>query len=285
MSSSWRRRSRRAQAAHASHSCALADAVVAAALQKDDSSHLHQFIIHAALDMVEERAWDTASMYLKARAALVRSHRFRAGAAARACTARQRRRLTAARMRRCRTVVQVVDKFNDLLVSCYNTAGHARLLLLHDSRLSEESIRAFFQEVHELYVKARAARRSLRCRGRAARAAALDADAARLFRRRSCSTPSTRPPRPSPRRDSMRSCALERRNTCRRGRRSAAGSLVRRYKRTLAGRRAQERRRAVARTHVRVMHARLARYVLCLSKRQAHAHVRAPTQQRHPRSC
>ena len=50
----------------------------------------------------------------------------------------------------------MVDKFNDLLVSCYNTAGHARLLLLHDSRLSEESIRAFFQDVHELYVKARA---------------------------------------------------------------------------------------------------------------------------------
>jgi hypothetical protein len=48
-----------------------------------------------------------------------------------------------------------VDKFNDLLVSCYNTAGHARLLLLHDSRLSEENIRAFFQEVHELYLKAR----------------------------------------------------------------------------------------------------------------------------------
>jgi hypothetical protein len=51
-----------------------------------------------------------------------------------------------------------VDKFNDLLVSCYNTAGHARLLLLHDSRLSEENIRGFFQEVHELYLKARCGR-------------------------------------------------------------------------------------------------------------------------------
>lgn len=49
----------------------------------------------------------------------------------------------------------MVDKFNDLLVSCYSTAGHTRLLLLHDSRLSEESMRTFFQEVHELYVKAR----------------------------------------------------------------------------------------------------------------------------------
>ena len=48
---------------------------------------------------------------------------------------------------------QVVDKFNDLLVSCYTTAGNARLLLLHDSRVGEEAVRAFFQEVHELYLK------------------------------------------------------------------------------------------------------------------------------------
>lgn len=51
----------------------------------------------------------------------------------------------------------MVDKFNDLFVSCYTTAGRARLLLLHDSRLSEEAVRLFFQEVHELYIKARAA--------------------------------------------------------------------------------------------------------------------------------
>lgn len=36
-------------------------------LQKDDSSHLHQLILHASLDVVEERVWDTPSMYLKAR--------------------------------------------------------------------------------------------------------------------------------------------------------------------------------------------------------------------------
>ena len=80
--------------------------------QRDDTAHLHQLILHAALDVVEEREWDTPSMYLK-----------------------------------------VVDKFNDLLVSCYTTAGHTRLLLLHDSRLGEEGIRLFFQEAHELYLK------------------------------------------------------------------------------------------------------------------------------------
>ena len=50
-------------AAPGADACAAADA-----LQKDDSTHLHQFILHAALDMVEERVWDTSSMYLKARA-------------------------------------------------------------------------------------------------------------------------------------------------------------------------------------------------------------------------
>ena len=73
-----------------------------------------------------------------------------AGRARFALPPRRPARLRSAERRRVR---QVVDKFNDLLVSCYSTAGHTRLLLLHDSRLGEESLRAFFAEVHELYVK------------------------------------------------------------------------------------------------------------------------------------
>lgn len=46
---------------------ARAGMTAVSSLQKDESSHLHQFILHAALDMVEERLWDTNSCYLKAR--------------------------------------------------------------------------------------------------------------------------------------------------------------------------------------------------------------------------
>jgi len=86
---------------------------IGSAPKKDESAHLHQFILHAALDIVQDMEWTTNSMYLK-----------------------------------------VVDKFNELLVSVYVMAGHAKLMLLHDLR-NEDGIRQFFQEVHELYIKSR----------------------------------------------------------------------------------------------------------------------------------
>ena len=86
-------------------------ASVLLALQREDNSHLNQFIIHAALDMVDEAVWGTQSMQFKS-----------------------------------------VDKFNDFLISAFVTAGHVKLMLLHDVR-NEEGIRNFFHDVHELYVK------------------------------------------------------------------------------------------------------------------------------------
>ena len=79
--------------------------------RREDNSHLNQFIIHAALDMVDDSVWGTQSMLFKA-----------------------------------------VDKFNDYIISSFVTAGHVKLMLLHDVR-NEDGIRNFFHDVHELYVK------------------------------------------------------------------------------------------------------------------------------------
>ncbi|KAG8071433.1 hypothetical protein GUJ93_ZPchr0006g43121 [Zizania palustris] len=87
------------------------EAEVGSAPKKEDQAYQHQFILHAALDVVQDLAWTTSAMFLKS-----------------------------------------VDRFNDLVVSVYVTAGHTRFMLLHDSR-SEDGIKSFFQEVHELYIK------------------------------------------------------------------------------------------------------------------------------------
>merc|ERR1712186_304037 len=79
---------------------------------REDSPHLDQFVIHAALDLVDELMWTTSSMFLR-----------------------------------------VVDKFNDFHVSAFCTAGRTRFMLLHKNR-NEEAIRAFFSELHGLYIKA-----------------------------------------------------------------------------------------------------------------------------------
>ncbi|KAJ1492491.1 hypothetical protein T484DRAFT_1930985 [Baffinella frigidus] len=48
--------------------------------------------------------------------------------------------------------LKTVDKFNDRSISAYVTPTHAKMLLLHDGK-SEDSVRSFFNEVHELYLK------------------------------------------------------------------------------------------------------------------------------------
>ncbi|KAK7350925.1 hypothetical protein VNO77_09987 [Canavalia gladiata] len=98
------------------------EAEVGVAAKREDAAQLHQFILHAALDIVQDLAWTTSAMYLKS-----------------------------------------VDRFNELVVSVYVTAGHilyffldfiihTRFMLLHDSR-NDDGIKSFFQEVHELYIK------------------------------------------------------------------------------------------------------------------------------------
>jgi len=48
--------------------------------------------------------------------------------------------------------LKVVDKVNHQQVSAFLTAGNVKLMLLHTGK-SDDSIKNFFQEVYELYVK------------------------------------------------------------------------------------------------------------------------------------
>ena len=50
------------------------------------------------------------------------------------------------------TFLRIVDRFNSYLVSAYVTPGGTTMLLLHNGK-SEDLVRQFFLEAHELYVK------------------------------------------------------------------------------------------------------------------------------------
>lgn len=93
---------------------------LSAGASREDQQHVHQFVLNSALDMVEEKKWLSTAMHLK-----------------------------------------VVDEFNDLQVHAWVAANGARMLLLHQAAADdvgrrarvEDSVRSFFEEVNELYVK------------------------------------------------------------------------------------------------------------------------------------
>lgn len=119
-----------------------------AAHKKDgsqDTSHLNQLIIHAALDMVDDAVWTNNAMCARSPCA-----RNRAGLCATPGNPHGR---GLPRPARDCSYLKAVDKFNELLISAYVTPGRTRMMVLHDVR-NDEGIRAFLHDVHELYVKA-----------------------------------------------------------------------------------------------------------------------------------
>jgi len=74
-------------------------------------NQLNQFVIHAALDVVDEMMWKNPVMYLK-----------------------------------------VVDQYKNLSVSSFVSPGNVKFMLLHAQK-SEEAIKTFFTDAHELYLK------------------------------------------------------------------------------------------------------------------------------------
>ncbi|GFP99703.1 transport protein particle 20 kDa subunit [Phtheirospermum japonicum] len=89
------------------------EAEVGTVPKKEDAAHQHQFILHAALDIVQDMAWTTSAMFLKA-------------------------------------IDRFNDLVVSVYVTAESL--HTRLMLLHDSR-NDDGIKSFFQEVHELYIK------------------------------------------------------------------------------------------------------------------------------------
>mmetsp|Transcript_35578 Transcript_35578/g.33743 ORF Transcript_35578/g.33743 Transcript_35578/m.33743 type:complete len:144 (+) Transcript_35578:19-450(+) len=79
---------------------------------EEELAYLHQFILHASLDMVQTAMWSNNSTFLR-----------------------------------------VVDRFNSLLVSAFITPGGTVMLLLHNGRAPEESVRSFFTEASELFAR------------------------------------------------------------------------------------------------------------------------------------
>lgn len=49
--------------------------------------------------------------------------------------------------------LKAVDRFNDKCVSAYVTPSNIKLLLIHEQSKSEEGMKGFFAEAHELYIK------------------------------------------------------------------------------------------------------------------------------------
>ncbi|KEH43774.1 trafficking protein particle complex subunit-like protein [Medicago truncatula] len=120
------------------------EAEVGVAAKREDAAQLHQFILHAALDVVQDLAWTTSAMYLKS-------------------VDRFNELVVSVKWNKIKEPRVDNDQIKPyihipLYAFCFSviislTCGiHTRFMLLHDSR-NDDGIKSFFQEVHELYIK------------------------------------------------------------------------------------------------------------------------------------
>eukprot|EP00993_Chasmostoma_nieuportense_P005591 NODE_6212_length_560_cov_12.517321_g6047_i0.p1 GENE.NODE_6212_length_560_cov_12.517321_g6047_i0~~NODE_6212_length_560_cov_12.517321_g6047_i0.p1 ORF type:complete len:152 (+),score=46.96 NODE_6212_length_560_cov_12.517321_g6047_i0:55-510(+) len=93
-----------------------------------EKAQLKQFILHAALDPVEELMWGTTNLTS-----------FQSESAQ-----------TSAEL--SSSYLKTVDRFNDFFITAYVTPGYIKFLLMQDFR-QEDNTKTFFNDVYELYLK------------------------------------------------------------------------------------------------------------------------------------
>ncbi|CAI6000891.1 unnamed protein product [Closterium sp. NIES-65] len=122
--------------------CPLYDAELGTAPRRDEAAHLHQFILHGAMDIVQDAVWATNNMCVRwgGRGG---GH---AGGKGGVGWGGDGGQLVEGDDGGCGGGDEEEGKMWGTLLE------RTKLLLLHDSR-NEDGIKNFFQEVHELYIK------------------------------------------------------------------------------------------------------------------------------------
>eukprot|EP00887_Chlorella_sp_A99_P006256 scaffold3.g6256.t1 len=126
--------------------------------QQERPQYLYHFVLHAALDSVEEQEWGTSAMHL---GVVDRFNNYQARGWPAASSARERGMEGGGRGRgkqgfgseEAQGRGARADRAQGRArVSAYTTASHVRFLLLHDGR-GDELVKSFFRDVYELYLR------------------------------------------------------------------------------------------------------------------------------------
>lgn len=129
--------------------------------------YLYHFVLHAALDAVEEQEWHSNAMHLGVvdrfnnlqvcpAGECLQHDRCPAGSRKHSAMMHRWRRLFFSRGLQlpsaCAVSSPPVSPFPGPQVSAFTTAAHVRFLLLHDGR-SDDLVKSFFRDVYELYLR------------------------------------------------------------------------------------------------------------------------------------